>query len=275
MNTELLNELYSKYNIANLPYGIVHDKLGDAYEEYCIRILTCKDFLISMQQKIDLDSIEFRIFKTFLSKGDFRNIDDIKEIQATNQVPHRQTRGNAKTDVIATIIYRNGSEVKLPISSKQSYVPKVAVAEFDVNTICREAKIDNERIKELMYKFQIAHSAKGLTDPEQLELRELIKPFAKQLVRWAITGSPEENPCDVIFPKLLIKFKIQKPKDRYNIHVANGELQYKDFSIYTINEYIDLVMLDKNGRSKKGGFGTGLSWTYASGSGGRKIQFKA
>ena len=275
MNTELLNELYSKYNIANLPYGIVHDKLGDAYEEYCIRILTCKDFLISMQQKIDLDSIEFRIFKTFLSKGDFRNIDDIKEIQATNQVPHRQTRGNAKTDVIATIIYRNGSEVKLPISSKQSYVPKVAVAEFDVNTICREAKIDNERIKELMYKFQIVHSAKGLTDPEQLELRELIKPFAKQLVRWAITGSPEENPCDVIFPKLLIKFKIQKPKDRYNIHVANGELQYKDFSIYTINEYIDLVMLDKNGRSKKGGFGTGLSWTYASGSGGRKIQFKA
>ena len=275
MNTELLNELYSKYNIANLPYGIVHDKLGDAYEEYCIRILTYKDFLMALQQGLNIDSVEFRIFKTLLTKASFINIPDIQEITATNQVPHRQTRGNAKTDVIATIIYHNGNEVKLPISSKQSYVQRVAVAEFDVNTICSEAKIDNERIKELMLKFQVAHSAKGLTDPEKLELRELIKPYAKQLVRWAITGSPEENPGDVIFPKLLVKFKIQKPKDRYDIHVTKGELQYKDFSIYTINEYIDLIMLDKNGRSRKGGFGTGLSWTYASGSGGRKIQFKA
>lgn len=275
MNTELLNELYSKYNIANLPYGIVHDKLGDVYEEYCIRILTCKDFLMAMQQEADFNSVEFRIFKTLLTKASFINITNIKEIKATNQVPHRQTRGNAKTDVIADIIYHNGNEVKLPISSKQSYAQRVAVAEFDVSTICREAKIDNERIKELMLKFQTAHSAKGLKDSEKLELSELIKPFSKQLVRWAITGSPEVNPTDIIFPKLLIKFKIQKPKDRYNINVANGELQYRDFSIYTTNEYVDLIMLDKNGRNRKGGFGTGLSWTYASGSSGRKIQFKA
>lgn len=32
MNTALLDNLYKKYDIANLSYGKVHDKLGDAYE---------------------------------------------------------------------------------------------------------------------------------------------------------------------------------------------------------------------------------------------------
>ncbi len=137
------------------------------------------------------------------------------------------------------------------------------------------AGIDNDRVRELMRKFQTAKSAKGLTATEQAELRDLLAPYARNLVRWAITGSPDENPDNVVFPKLLIKFKISKPKDRYNIKVGNGELQYICHSIYTINEYIDLTIYDKNGNIKKGGFGTGLSWTYASGSGGRKIQFKA
>lgn len=275
MNTPLLNELYSKYDIENLSYGRVHDKLGDVYEEYCIRILENKEFLIALQNATEIDRVEFSIFKMLFSKASFIDIAGIKEINATNRVPHRKTRGNAKTDVIAAITYHDGKEVKLPISSKQSYVRRVAVAEFDAITICNEAKIDNDRIKELMLKFQIAHSAKGLTATEQKELKELIKPYAKQLVRWAITGSPEENPNDIIFPKLMVKFKIQKPKDRNNIHVSNGELQYVDFSIYTIDEYINLTMLDKNGNNKTGGFGTGLSWTYASGSRGKKIQFKA
>lgn len=275
MNTPLLDSLYKKYDIANLSYGKVHDKLGDAYEEYCISIFTNKDFLFAFQKGENIDSVEFDIFKTLLIKGGIENIHEIKEISATNVVPHRATHGNAKTDVIATISYNNGQEMKLPISSKQSYVRKVAVAEFDIDTICDEAKIDNARIRELMRKFQTARSVRGLSDAEKIELKELLKPYAKNLVRWAITGSPEENPSNVIFPKLLVKFKISRPKDRFNIHVDNGELHYLDHSIYTIDEYIELTMYDKNGNIRNGGFGTGLSWTYASGSGGRKIQFKA
>lgn len=275
MNTPLLDNLYKKYDIANLSYGKVHDKLGDVYEEYCISIFTNKDFLFAFQKGENIDSVEFDIFKTLLTKGGVKNIHDIKEIAATNTVPHRATHGNAKTDVIATISYNDGQEIKLPISSKQSYVRKVAVAEFDIDTICDEAKIDNARIRKLMRKFQTAKSAKGLSDSEKVELKELLKPYAKNLVRWAITGSPEENPGNVVFPKLLVKFKISKPKDRFNILVDKGELLYLDHSIYTIDEYIDLTMYDKNGNIRNGGFGTGLSWTYASGSGGRKIQFKA
>lgn len=275
MNTPLLDELYKKYNIANLTYGKIHDKLGDVYEEYCILIFSNKEFLVALQKGEKIDSVEFEIFKTFLTKAEINNLFDIVEITATNVVPHRKTHGNAKTDVIATITYNDGSEVKLPISSKQSYVSKVAVAEFDVDTICDEAKIDNKKVRELMRKFQTAKSAKGLTSAEQTELRNELVPYARNLVRWAITGSPEENPSNVIFPKLLVKFRISRPRCMFDIKVNNGELHYICHSIYTINEYIDLTVYDKKGNIKKGGFGTGLSWTYASGSGGRKIQFKA
>ena len=170
MNTQLLEKLYQKYNIANLSYGKVHDKLGDAYEEFCILVLTNKTFLKALQKGDKIDSIEFDIFQKILLKGNVANTLDIKEIAATNIVPHRATHGNAKTDVIVTITYNDGKEIKLPISSKQSYVRKVAVAEFDVDTICDEAKIDNTRVRELMRKFQTAKSAKGLTNDEQVEL---------------------------------------------------------------------------------------------------------
>lgn len=275
MNTPLLDKLYQKYDIENLEYGKVHDKLGDAYEEYCILIFNNKDFLAAFQKNEQIDSVEFEIFKSLLTKAEINNITEIAEITATNIVPHRKTHGNAKTDVIATIIYNDGAFTKLPISSKQSYVAKVAVSEFDIDTICDETEIDNDRIRELMRKFQTAKSAKGLTTEEQAELREALVPYARKLVRWAITGSPEENPNNVVFPKLLVKFKISKPKDRFNIKVSNGELNYLSHSVYTINEYIDLTIYNKNGNIKRGGFGTGLSWTYASGSGGKKIQFKA
>lgn len=275
MNTPLLEKLYEKYDIANLPYGKVHDKLGDVYEEYCILIFTSKEFLVALQQGESIDSVEFDIFKSLITKSGIEDIANIKEITATNVVPHRKTHGNAKTDVIATITYNNGAEIKLPISSKQSYVRKVAVAEFDIDTICDEVGIDNTQIRELMRKFQTAKSAKGLTETEKTELKTLLQPYARNLVRWAITGSPEKDTDNVVFPKLLVKFKICKTKDRFNIKVDKGELHYQAHSIYTIDEYIDLTMKDKNGKSRSGGFGTGLSWTYASGSGGRKIQFKA
>ena len=153
MNTELLNELYEKYNIFNLTYGSIHDKLGDVYEEFCIEILTNVDFLEAYKRGYRINCVEFNIFKSIMCNVGFTDASEVVEITATNRVPHRASRGNAKTDIIATFILRNGHTYVLTISSKQSYVPKVAVAEFDVETICNEVGINDERIRELMTKF--------------------------------------------------------------------------------------------------------------------------
>lgn len=275
MNTELLNELYEKYNIFNLTYGGIHDKLGDAYEEFCIKILTNVDFLRAYKNGQNIYCVEFDIFQSIMHKAGFVDASDVDEITATNRVPHRASRGNAKTDIIATFNLRNGSTYVLTISSKQSYVAKVAVAEFDVETICNEVGIDDQRVRELMTKFQVEKSAKWFTGEEEEELTERLRPYARRLVRWAITGTPDLNPTEVVFPTLLIKFHVKKPQDRFNIDVVGGDLTYAGFNVYGIEEYLDLIMYDRSGNIKESGFGTGLAWTYASGSGGRKIQFKA
>ena len=61
---------------------------------------------------------------------------------------------------------------------------------------------------------------------------------------------------------MLIKFSLTKSNQILNIHC------------YTIDEYVDYLTIDRYGNPKKGGFGTGLGWTYATGSKGEKIQFK-
>ena len=44
MNTKHLNNLYEEFDIANLPFGIVHDKLGEVYEKYCVEMLENPQF---------------------------------------------------------------------------------------------------------------------------------------------------------------------------------------------------------------------------------------
>lgn len=272
MNSHTLDSLYEKYNIAELNFGIIHDKLGDLYEEYCMNILNDSNIL---QQAKDNDiepSLELRIFKEILKIYDIYDFASIKNINTTIIVPHRITHGLSKTDVIFTINYFNGTNEKKAMSCKQSSVAKVAFAEFDVDTICREVGITDERLKILLLKHQTDASAKNMSVDEKRELRALMVPIDRRFVRWVITGNPDENPTDLVYPTSIIKFNLKKPTSKI-FDFTRGDFNLQSFKGYTIEEYLDTIMT-KNGIMKKGGFGTGLSWTYATGSKGVKIQFK-
>lgn len=271
----LLEGLYKKYNISQLSFGAIHDKLGDVYEDFCVTILSDPSNLHNYQHGIDDNSFEFKIFSDLIDCCHIKDISKIKSIEATNHVPHRSTRGLSKTDVIMTVYYLDGGCQKIAISIKQSYAPKIAFAEFDVETICSEVGISDERLKALMLKHQVDKSAKYFTIEEKKELKDLLDPIKEKFVRWVITGSIEKSPHDVVYPTVLIKFKLKKPKDRYDIHIERGELSLLAYEVTSVEKYIETILYDKNGRSRKSGFGTGLAWTYATGSGGFKIQFKA
>lgn len=275
MTSLLLEELYKKYKIAELTFGTIHDKLGDAYEEFCVTVLSDDMNLQKAKSNIKPESLDYEVYLSILNCCDVTNFSDIKEIRATNKIPHRQTRGLSKTDVIITITYNDGNENKVAMSCKQSYVPKMAFAEFDVETICREVGITDERLKVLMLKHQTDKSAKYFTNAEKAELHQLLEPIRERFVRWVITGSPEKNPADIVYPTVIIKFKLKKPANRYDIKVSSGDLSLINFGSVTVEDYIHSIIYDKKGNVKKGGFGTGLAWTYATGSGGFKIQFKA
>ena len=277
MKSFLLESLYKKYNIANLKFGTIHDKLGDLYEEYCVLILENKELLLSFKNENSCDSIEFEIFKKILHVNLITTdiARGISAIEATTKIPHRTTHGQSKTDVIMRVYFDNGDIKEFPISCKQTTVPKMAFAEFDVDTICKEVKITDERLKELMLKHQIDKSAKNFTAEEKKELRERLLPIAKDFVRWVVTGSPEKDPSDIVFPKSIVKFKLRKPADRNNLDISKGDFELLSVVTHTVEEYVDSIMLTPQGNIRAGGFGTGLSWTYATGSGGFKIQFKA
>lgn len=272
MKTNLLNSLYEKYDIANYTFGAIHDKLGDAYEEFCVTILDDPFYLDNLKAN-GVNSLETDILDAVLSCYRI-NVYDVVSITATNIVPHRETGGNSKTDIIATLTMIDNSIVKLSMSCKQSTVRKVALAEFDVDTICREMNINNPRLEELLLKHQTDKSAINFTNEEKTELSELMAPIARDFVRWVLTGSPEEYPTDVRIPTSVIRYKLNPPEDRFNIDIYNGDFDFISFEVLSIEESIDQIMFNRNGTIKSGGFGTGLSWTYATGSAGRKMQFK-
>lgn len=273
MKTPLLESLYKKYNISALTFGAIHDKLGDVYEEYCVTILNNNEYLNSLKLGIN-NTLELEILYHILVCNNLSNFNAIKSISATNIIPHRSTGGNSKTDIIATVTMIDGNKVILPISCKQSTVPKVALAEFDVDNICAEMNITNYRLKELLLKHQTDCSAKNFTPKEKDELKELMAPIGRDFVRWVLSGSPYKDMDDVCIPTSIIKFKLKKPMDRYHINIAAGDFDYMSFDMLTIEECIDGIMYKSDGTLKSGGFNTGLSWTYATGSKGQKMQFK-
>lgn len=259
--TKLLQELLEKYNVENLAHGAKEDKMGDAIEEYCVSILNSNIILNNFKQnKLNLDNTDEFIFYHTVKRFPV-DINEIIKIHATRDIEHRFTGGNPKTDIIVEIHCSNSKVIPIPISIKSSTVAKVAMAEFDVDTIVNEVGIKEPELKSLLLKHQIDASAKNFTQEQKEKLFTLLQPYSKKFVRWVLAGSPVESE-DLRYPILMIKFALTKTNEIKNINV------------YSIDEYVDSVMLDKNLKLKKGGFGTGLGWTYATGSKGRKIQFK-
>lgn len=259
--TETLARLMEDYGVARLGHGAREDKLGDAFEDYTVQILSSNHLLKKAQSnQLDLRNTDEYIFNK-VYKRMLEYSSRIIKLDATRDIEHRFTGGNPKTDVIVDMETRDGSKISLPISVKQTTATKVAMAEFDVNTIVREINIRDSRLITLLEKHQRDASAKNFTDAERQELFDRLEPYRRDFVRWVITGTPRPS-RDLRFPELILKFQLDK---------ADNIL---DIACFTPNEYVDSLIYDRYGNVKKGGFGTGLGWTYATGSKGQKIQFK-
>lgn len=258
MKSLVLDNLYKEYDIANLSFGVLQDKLGDVYEKFVVNTLENVDYISAYRASKHIKDWEYVLFSDILNDYNIdRNV--VKKITATDPVPVRMSHGLSKTDVIMTL----NDDKKFPISVKQSTAKKVAFAEFDVDTIVKEVGITDPELIRLLKKHQTDASAKNFTKEEKDILTEKLKPIARNFVRWVITGSPVVS-NDIRIPTMIVKFDINK-----------NDNSLKSYKVYDIESYIDSIMYDKHGNLKKGGFGTGLSWTYATGSKGKKIQFKA
>ena len=210
--TQRLKRIIEYYNIANLSHGTKEDKLGDVYEDYCVELLGDNILLEKAKNNaLNLDNTDEYVYASILNKNVMSYIHRIKNISATNNIQPRLTGGNPKTDVIADI-ETDGGIIHLPISVKQTTAPKVAMAEFDVDTIVSEVNITDPIVISLLKKHQKDASAKNFTPIEKENLRLHLIPYINKLVRWVVSGTPEPVD-DLRFPNLLLKFSLTKQNE--------------------------------------------------------------
>ncbi|TCM68663.1 restriction endonuclease MspI [Acinetobacter calcoaceticus] len=262
MRTEILTNLYDEFEIDSLPleqHGKTSDRLGKLYERYTLEIF--KDFktMIFYSDPI-LYPQEAKIVKDILEALNIY-LEDISDVSSSNDGLGRTIAGGLpKTDAYITIHLYDGTKKQVPLNIKHSSKSKVSIAEYDVETICEGVGIPDGELKELIRKHQNDQSAKFFTSAERHRLIELLDPYKERFVRWCITLNAEKSEENLLHPDLIIRFKVV---DR----------EYKGVSIRNIDDYVN-DRIKEGARKRRPGFGTGLNWTYASGSKSKKMQFK-
>ena len=261
-DSQCLNNLFVKENIANLSYGALGDKLGDVFEAYIIKIFSNNNLIHDFNNSIQNSTLDFELLSSILKLHNITNVSIIN----FPRIPRLKSGGNPKTDVAINI----NDKIDIKLSIKQSCAKNIAVAEFDVKTITQEVGITDNDLINLMIKHQSDSSGKYLTKNERDLMESLLIPHKKDLVSWCISGSTNPYSSDLSNSNTVIFFKMGDTYKKSKwIQGTQQDLDLSSFSIYRIDDYSDLVI------TKSGGFGTGLSWTYATGTKGKKIQFKA
>lgn len=262
----LLNQIYNQYGLANLTsVGQLTDRLGDVYENFILKIFENKIVAMSW----GAGTPERYIVDALLSQLGF-TFNDIVDLSASDRdIPLTINNGVPKTDVYLTFNLINGRSFLTPISIKQSTVRQVAFAEYGVNDIVTALNIQDPILIQLLMKHQTDASAKNFTAAEKVQLKTLLAPYADSLIRWCLTLNPNPTAQDIRHPEYIIKFNLDHP-----VKAPNQRYCLNSVKVYTIDQYINLIRYAVNGALKSGGFGTGLQWTYATGSKGRKIQLK-
>ncbi len=265
-SSALLDQLYVQYNLTSInSTGVLTDKLGDVYEDFVMKVFEDKERAMSwvqgMVEKEIVDSVLAHLNLTF---------NDIVQLRASDQnIPSTGRNGTPKTDVYLTLDLATGGRCLVPLSIKQSTVAKVAIAEYSVADIVVALGIQDYALIELLTKHQTDASAKNFTDDEKYRLQTLLAPYVDSLIRWCLTLSPNPTQQHISHPEYFIKFNL------YPKNTPNHSYCLNSVKVYSIDDYISSIRYQGNGELKKGGFGSGLSWTYATGSKGIKIQFKA
>lgn len=248
MDSGLEKRLYEKYNIDNLSPGSKTAKLGHLYEEYVKIIFSTNEYIDNFNQGCQPSTVEEEVIQAVCKEF---NIEFIASVDFL-EVPSTDAGGPAKTDLCILI----NENIYIKSTIKQSHCKRVSISEYDVATIAQAVSIKDQRVISLMEKFQRCGSGKLFSESEKEELTLGIQPYKRDLIRWAFSGDVS-NSHDLRVANFSINFKVNKETKRMEHFVA-----------HSIDSLVNKTIEEGNG------FDTGLSWTHASGTRGKKIQYK-
>ena len=250
--SNLLQNDVAASNETNL--GRAWDIGGRNFERFVASVLSDPK-LLSMWQNHKVSS-DFT-YSCFCKMLDYLQIspEGILSIDATadkDDIGLLPSGGSPKTDVIASVKYKNGQERQFTFSCKRSTKNHVSAHQYSADAFADVLDRTNERLRALLRTFQIYGNKSDLPQEDAVALESQLNDKIEFLCKWVVGGYGGEG-NDRQLAEYVVSYRV----DTHN------------FSIHTTDEYVRLMMA-----SSKGFFGTPFQWTFASGQRGKSIQLK-
>lgn len=173
-------------------------------------------------------------------------IKDIFYIKSHKNIPLFENKGKPKTDVFVEVLTHKGVLFTLHISAKKTTRKKSSFHEYSVDDFIKVLDIQEQEIKDILYKHQNDGSGKNFSELEKEKLTLFFNEEKKQILyNWVILGIGGKGE---------------------GIQIANCILKNDVF--YSIDDYVKTFL------NSNSGFGTGFSWTRQSRGKGKTIQLK-
>lgn len=253
---ELEDEI-QKRGLINTQSGLVHNLVGNSFEDQVVNILNNTDNLIKYkgietEKASVLPGRLYPLFTEILSKTIKDGKEKILSIDATcdkRRIGRLPSGGNPKTDILIKVFYEDNSSQIITISCKRSTTNAVSIHQYKAEDFASVLDPTNENLRNLIKEFQNNPTIRDFGTDNEKALTEALAPYLDKLIIWALSGQCENANENQVAQYLLF---------------YNGS----NYAIHTTEEYA------KRLKKIKHHFGTPFSWTYASGQRGRSIQLK-
>lgn len=242
----------------NKDKGFIKNAEGRAFEQRVANALKNKDNLSFLQGNTngkitkDLFLMEKILTKIQIKPSEVNSIDATADETVIGCLP---SGGSPKTDVLVDIYLKDSEKVTLTISCKNTDSQNVSIAQFDYKTIAFALDPKDNNLRDLLQQAQLIGAPSMMPTETAQKLTEALKPHLTDLGLWLLGGYKGEG----------------EPNTQWASYILVRKNDDAKIEFYFLREYYDLLVASH----PNGSFGTPFAWTYASGSKGKNIQFKA
>lgn len=251
-----ISNLIEEYALKEKSKGHVFDAKGNNFESRVASILSNPLNLQKWTTNSEIiEGVHFDIFCSIMEalKLKKESIFSISATSSKEEIGLLPTGGPAKTDVLVTVVFKDGSKKIITISCKRTSENSVSIHQYTADAFADVLDKNNTELRKLLNLFQEKGNQKDMGDENKLRLTELMRPHVRTLAYWALGGVGGLGDSEKQWAKYILVYD-------------NND---NSVSIHTVDDYYNLL----TSNNVKGMFGTVFGWTYQ-GKRGTNIQLK-
>lgn len=201
-----------------------------------------------------LEGLHYITFEKIVTKLNLVRA-DIAKIDATSDksvIGFLPSGGPAKTDVLVTVTYEDGTSKYFTISCKRTSSSSVSVHQYSADNFANVLDPTDTEFRRVLNSFQTCGNKRDMNSADIQLLENKLQPLILDLCRWALGGIGGEGDSDT----------------QWAYYILAYDNNTESISIHTTDEYCNTLVADSTRT-----FGTPFSWTYQ-GTRGTNIQLK-